>query len=151
MNASLVALLLLRAVAPPPEDTTPPMMNGAITVSAITSSGFTLSWSAGSDNTAVTGYEVSIDGGTSYTNIGNVLTVTETGLTASTLYNNKVRAYDAAGNQAIPLSATATTSTVYVSPTPVDRDAHEYFIAPMNSTAVFMSAVMGDSETLYGA
>jgi chitodextrinase len=93
-------------------DATLPIMAGSLTSSAITTSGFTLTWSAASDNIAVTGYEVSINNGTSYTDVGNVLTITETSLAASTLYNTKVRAYDAAGNKAVPLSLAVTTSAV---------------------------------------
>jgi hypothetical protein len=93
-------------------DSTAPVMTGSIAVSAITTTGFTLTWSAATDATGVTGYEVSTDNGTSYTNVGNVLTIVKAGLTAATLYNVKVRAYDAAGNKATPLSTTATTSAV---------------------------------------
>lgn len=92
-------------------DSTPPTLTGAITPSAITSSGFTISWPAGSDNVAVTGYEYSLNGGSSWTDAGNVLTKTVSGLTASTPYSVQVRPYDAAGNRALtPLSATITTS-----------------------------------------
>lgn len=91
-------------------DTTAPSLAGSITPSAITSSGFTFSWPAATDNVAVTGYEVSTNGGTSWTSVGNVLTRTETGKTASTAYQLRVRALDAAGNASTPLSATVTTS-----------------------------------------
>lgn len=91
-------------------DATTPVMVGSLASSAITTSGFTLSWSAATDNVGVTGYEVSIDNGTSYTNVGNVLTISETSLAAGTVYNCKVRAYDAANNKATPLSLAVSTS-----------------------------------------
>jgi hypothetical protein len=93
-------------------DSTAPTMNGTIAVSAITSSGFTLTWIAATDTVGVTGYQVACDvgGSPTYVDVGNVLTITETGKAASTLYNVKVRAYDAAGNFATPLTTTATTS-----------------------------------------
>jgi chitodextrinase len=91
-------------------DTTPPAMTGSITIGTVTSSSIQMSWSAGSDNVAVTSYEVSSNGGTSYTDVGNVLTYTFTGLTPSTSYNLRVRAKDAAGNVSTPLSATQSTS-----------------------------------------
>lgn len=92
-------------------DTTLPTQSGSITASAITSSGFTMSWPAGSDNVAVTGYEVSTDGGTTYASVGNVLTTNVTGKAASTAYPCRVRCFDAAGNRSTPaLSATITTS-----------------------------------------
>lgn len=87
-----------------------PTMNGSLASSAITSGGFTLSWPAASDNVAVTGYEGSLDNGGTWTNWGNVLTKAVVGLTAATLYNTKVRAYDLAGNKATPLSLAVTTS-----------------------------------------
>ena len=94
----------------PTTDTTPPTMTGTITVSAISSTGFTVSYPAATDNVAVTGYEISIDAGVTYSNVGNVLTVIKSGLTANTVYSVKVRAYDAANNKAVPLAASVTTS-----------------------------------------
>lgn len=91
-------------------DTTVPVMTGSLTSSAITSGGFTLTWPAATDNVAVTGYEYSTDAGTTYTDAGNVLTKAITGLAASTAYATRVRAYDAAGNKATPLSLSVTTS-----------------------------------------
>jgi chitodextrinase len=91
-------------------DTTAPTMNGAISSSAITASSFTLSWPAASDNVAVTGYEVSIDAGSTYIDVGNALTANKSALTASTSYPVRVRAYDAANNKATPLSATVNTA-----------------------------------------
>lgn len=95
---------------PPASDTTAPTMSGSLTTSNVTSSGYTMAWTAGADNVAVTGYETSTDGGTTYSDAGNVLSRAITGAAASTLYNLRVRAYDAAGNRSAPLSATVTTS-----------------------------------------
>ena len=89
-------------------DTTAPTMSGAITASSITQNSYTLTWPAGSDNVAVTGYEYSVDGGTSYTNVGNVLTVNVTGRTAGAVDQVRVRDYDAAGLRGTPLSASVT-------------------------------------------
>jgi chitodextrinase len=93
-----------------PTDTTAPIMNGSLTSSNVSASAFSLNWLAASDTVGVTGYEVSRDGGTTWTVAGNVLTYTYTGLTASTAYAARVRAYDAAGNKATPLSLSVTTS-----------------------------------------
>lgn len=97
-------------ITPGVADTTAPVMVGSITATSVTATSFTLSWPAATDNVAVTGYEVSIDGGTTYTPVSNVLTISETGLTASTAYAVRVRAYDAANNKATPLSLTVTTA-----------------------------------------
>lgn len=93
-----------------PPDTGLPVMVGALTVSAITPTGFTLSWQAATDNVGVTGYEISLDNGATYVALGNVLSTTKTGLNSATLYNPYVRAYDAAGNRATPLTVPVTTA-----------------------------------------
>jgi chitodextrinase len=91
-------------------DTTPPTLTGSITVGTVTASSVQISWPAGSDNVAVTAYEVSSNGGTSYSNVGNVLTFTFTGLSPSTSYSFRVRARDAAGNVSSALSVTQSTN-----------------------------------------
>ncbi|MBU9936838.1 MAG: PQQ-dependent sugar dehydrogenase [Ferruginibacter sp.] len=89
-------------------DTQAPTAPTNLASSAITQNSFTLSWTASTDNVAVTGYDVYQDGvkinaanitGTSY----NV-----SGLTAATTYGYYVRAKDAAGN------ASANSSTLNV-------------------------------------
>lgn len=106
-KATPLALAVTTAAA---ADTNAPVMQGTLATSNVTSSSFTMSWSAATDNVGVTGYEASINGGTTYNDIGNVLTITETGLAASTTYQIDVRAYDAAGNRATPIAASVTTS-----------------------------------------
>lgn len=69
-----------------------------------------LSWTAATDNTAVTGYEYSLNG-TTWTATGSTgTTYTVTGLTAGTAYAIQVRAFDAAGNKGAAVSVTATTA-----------------------------------------
>ena len=89
-------------------DTTAPTLTGTITYSTPTSTGYTLTWPAGSDNVAVTGYEYSLDGGSTYTSAGNVLTKAITGRTPGTTDQVRVRAFDAAGNRSSPLSVAVT-------------------------------------------
>jgi chitodextrinase len=106
-----VAKVGAAAAAPAPAaDTTAPTMSGALTSSSVTQTGFTVTWAAASDDTSVTGYETSIDGGATYTNAGSVLSKAFAGLTAGTVYNVRVRAYDPAGNRSTPLSLAVTTS-----------------------------------------
>lgn len=91
-------------------DTTAPTMGGSVAISAISASGAHAAWSAGSDNVAVTGYEVSCDTGTaSWVDVGNVLGCDITGKAASTAYTVRVRAYDAAGNRSIAITGSLTT------------------------------------------
>lgn len=103
-------------------DTTVPVMTGTVTSSAVTSTSFTIDWSGTtrSDNVAITGYETSPDGGTTWIDRGNVTSFNFTGLSPSTAYTRLVRAYDAAGNKSTPaLSVSVTTSAASDSTLPV--------------------------------
>jgi hypothetical protein len=92
-------------------DTTNPTLTGTITVTGISSSGYTLSWSAGSDNVAVTGYEVQINS-EGYVNNGAALSKVVTGRTAGATDTVYVRAFDAAGNRSTAISTTVTLSAL---------------------------------------
>ena len=98
-------------------DTTPPTLTGSITISALTTTSYTASWPAGSDDTAVTGYEYRIAGG-SWVDAGDVLTVDITGRTPGASETFEVRAYDAVPNYSSALSTSVTlnsaTATVTV-------------------------------------
>lgn len=98
-------------------DAVPPTMTGSLSSSSVLTTSYTLSWSAATDAVGVTGYEGSTDNGSTYVDWGLVLTKNVTGATASTLYHTKVRAYDAAGNKATPLSLDVTTATPNAAPT----------------------------------
>lgn len=91
-------------------DTTGPSLGGAITITATTSTGFAFSWPAATDSVGVAGYEYSINGGTSYASTGMQQSASPTGLTPSTLYQIRARAFDAAGNRSASLSTVITTS-----------------------------------------
>lgn len=92
-------------------DVTVPTLTGSITPGVLTSSSIQYSWPVGADNVAVTSYERSLDGGSTWLDIGNVLTRTDTGLVQSTTYAVRVRAKDAAGNVSTPaLSASISTT-----------------------------------------
>jgi Zn-dependent metalloprotease/chitodextrinase len=77
-------------------DTTAPTAPTNLTAAGTTSSSTNLSWTAATDNVAVTGYNV-YNGTTLVTTVTG-LTYTVTGLTASTAYTLTVKAKDAAGN-----------------------------------------------------
>jgi hypothetical protein len=107
-DAAALATLVMEI--DPAVDTTAPVMTGSITVSGITSSGFTLACGVATDAVGVAGYEYSIDGGTSYSVIANAArSVVVSGRPASTVHQVRMRAFDAAGNRATPLSASLTT------------------------------------------
>ena len=78
-----------------PDNQTPTVPAG-LGSSSVTTTGFSLSWSASTDNVGVTGYEVFSNGTSIGTPTGTTLSVT--GLSCGTTYAMNVRARDAAGN-----------------------------------------------------
>lgn len=107
-NDSAVASSASFTTSAPSGDTTPPTLTGSITISALTTTSYTATWPAGSDNVAVTGYEYRIASG-SWIDAGNVLTVNITGRTPGATETFEVRAYDAAGNRSTPALSTSVT------------------------------------------
>lgn len=91
-------------------DTELPQMFGTPTVSSIYTTGFTLAWQAGADNTGVVRYLVSTNAGVNYTDVGMALTHTFGNLLPNTAYPCRIVAEDAAGNRSQPLSVTVTTA-----------------------------------------
>jgi glucose/arabinose dehydrogenase/chitodextrinase len=84
-------------------DTTAPSVPANLTATAASSNQVNLSWTASTDNVAVTGYEVERCQGASCTNYAKIATATstsysDTGLSPSTTYRYRVRAVDAALN-----------------------------------------------------
>jgi hypothetical protein len=106
-SASNVASVTITVTTVP--DTTPPSAPPNPQVSNITSSSFTFSWGASSDNVGVTGYRVQLDSG-SYLDVGNVLSYTFTSLAAGSVHTSKVFAHDAAYNWSGATSIGASTS-----------------------------------------
>lgn len=99
-----------QATTPVPADTTPPSVPANFAANATSSTSITLSWTAATDNIAVTGYRVRRAG--SATVIGNPtgLTFVDNSRTPSTTYNYTLTAVDAAGNESgPPATASATT------------------------------------------
>ncbi|MEU8832625.1 glycoside hydrolase family 48 protein [Streptomyces sp900116325] len=89
-------------------DTEPPTAPAGLTVTATTNNSVSLSWSASTDNVAVTGYDVYRNGvlaGSTTTR-----TFTDQGLAAATAYGYAVAARDAGGNTSA-LSATVSATT----------------------------------------
>ncbi|MGW0719287.1 cellulase family glycosylhydrolase [Streptomyces sp. NPDC002778] len=88
-----------------PEDTQAPTAPTGLASTTKTSTSVSLSWTASTDNTRVTGYDVYR--GTTKVNAAPVTgtTYTDTGLSPSTAYSYTVRARDAAGNVSAPSAA----------------------------------------------
>jgi chitodextrinase len=82
-------------------DTSAPTAPGGLTVTAHTSSTVALSWTASTDNVAVTGYRIRQLSGSTGTQVGTTAGTTSftvSGLLPSTAYTFDVQAVDAAGN-----------------------------------------------------
>jgi hypothetical protein len=109
-------VIKLPAAGGGPPDTTPPSAPSSLSATTISASRIDLSWTASTDDTAVTGYNVERCAGTGCSGFVEVYTPSatsqsDTGLSASTLYRYRVRAHDAAGNLSSYSSiAQATTS-----------------------------------------
>ena len=99
---------------------------------AVSPNQINLSWTAATDDTAVTGYRIYRDG-TLIATLGNVLSFQNTGLTLSTLYSYTVEAIDAAGNASGQTGAATAT-------TPAGADTQAPTL-PTNLTATVISSV----------
>ncbi|MEW9702397.1 S-layer homology domain-containing protein [Paenibacillus sp. SI8] len=103
---------------PPQGDTQAPTwpQNKSLTVSGVTQTAATLTWTPASDNTAVTSYKIFKNNAEATTVSGSVYSYEFTNLSANTAYSFKVEAGDAHNN----LSTDGPTVTVqtYASPSP---------------------------------
>lgn len=81
-------------------DTQVPTAPINLVASNITSNGFTLNWSASTDNVAVVGYNV-YRNGVSEATLGNVLTYSTNDLGSNTFYELTIKARDAEGNLSV--------------------------------------------------
>jgi chitodextrinase len=90
-------------------DTTPPSVPTNLTVTGTTASTVSLAWTASTDNVGVAGYKIYRAGAQVGTT--SATSYTDTGLAPSTAYSYTVSAYDAAGNNSGPSSATQGTTT----------------------------------------
>ncbi|MBL9191582.1 MAG: fibronectin type III domain-containing protein [Opitutaceae bacterium] len=95
-------------------DTTAPSAPTGLLESAIGPSSFILSWTAATDNVAVTGYEVFRDGASIGTTTN--LTLPITGLATGTAYSMTVKARDAANNVSASSAAKLVTTTSDTTP-----------------------------------
>ncbi|MEO8233943.1 MAG: M4 family metallopeptidase [Flavobacterium sp.] len=89
-------------------DTVAPSIPSSLAASGTTSSSTNLSWTASTDNVAVTGYNV-YNGATLATTVTGT-TATVSGLTGSTTYTFTVKAKDAAGNLSAASNAVSVTT-----------------------------------------
>ncbi|EJL61331.1 fibronectin type III domain-containing protein, partial [Flavobacterium sp. CF136] len=122
----------VQAVWNPVPDTENPTAASGLAVTGTTSSTVSLSWSAGTDNVAVTSYDIYMDGVLKTSVSG--LTATITGLSASTTYSFYVIAKDAAVNSSPTSNSVNGTTTIVIPDT-------------QNPTAPSNLAVTGSSSS----
>ena len=100
-----------------PPDTQAPTVPTNLSVQSKTDRSITINWTESTDNVAVTGYELWIDGSFSETlSIGSMYVIT--GLTASTSYSIQLLAFDAAGNKSALSTALSVTTNAPADTTP---------------------------------
>ncbi|MBX3328741.1 MAG: fibronectin type III domain-containing protein, partial [Nitrospira sp.] len=103
-------------IAPGSTDTTPPSTVAGLSATAVSGPQINLTWTAATDNIAVTGYRVERCQGLGCTTFAQIATpsgttFSDTGLAASTAYSYRVKAVDGAGNVSVNYSNVATTTT----------------------------------------
>ena len=99
-------------------DTTAPSAPANLASSTITTTTFTVTWTASTDNVAVTGYNI-YRGGSTLMGSSTTTTFNATGLTANTSYSITVKAKDAAGNLSAASAALAVKTAASVNQPPV--------------------------------
>lgn len=129
-----------------PPDTTAPSAPTSLTASGTTQTTTNLSWTASTDNVAVTGYDV-YQGGSLIGSTTTATTYAVTGLTASTAYTFTVRAKDAAANVSAD-STTANVTTLANSTNATDLMFSEYIEGSSNNKALEIANNTGAAVSL---
>lgn len=110
----------------PGSDSEAPSVPTGLACSAVTHNSLTLTWTACSDNVAVTGYHVYRDGSLVHT--VSAASCTDGGLTVSTTYAYTVAAFDAAANASAQSAALAVTTLAEPGGTQLPRAALDDFL-----------------------
>lgn len=125
----------------PTADTQAPTAATSLTVTGTTSSTVSLSWVAGTDNIAVTSYDIYVNGILKTATSG--LTATITGLSASTTYSFYVIAKDAAVNSSPASNTVNGSTTAFVPDTQNPTAATSLVITNTLSTKISLSWLAG--------
>jgi len=116
-------------------DVTPPSPPGTPTLDSVTANSATISWTASTDNKAVTGYDIYRDGQLCAQVNGTTLTGTCTGLSPNGTYGFYVNARDAAGNVSQP------SGTLQVKTPPSDDHTPPSVPSGVHTTAVNSTSI----------
>lgn len=127
-------------------DTTAPSAPTSLTASGTTQTTTNLSWTAATDNVAVTGYDV-YQGASLIGSTTTATTFAVSGLTASTAYAFTVKAKDAAGNISVA-SNTANVTTLASSGSATDLLFSEYVEGSSNNKALEIANNTGSAVSL---
>lgn len=125
----------------PTADTQAPTAATSLTVTGTTSNTVSLSWVAGTDNIAVTSYDIYVNGILKTATSG--LTATITGLSASTTYSFYVIAKDAAVNSSPASNTVNGSTTAFVPDTQNPTAATSLVITNTLSTKISLSWLAG--------
>jgi len=130
----------------PSGDTQAPTAPTSLASTSKTATSITLSWTASTDNVAVTGYEVYANSVLKTTVSSTTTTIT--GLTASTAYSIYVKAKDAAGNTSASSNTISVTTNSNGTGTATDLLFSEYIEGSGNNKALEIANNTGASVNL---
>ncbi|UWY27968.1 endonuclease [Flavobacterium sp. TR2] len=130
----------------PSGDTQAPTAPTSLASTSKTATSITLSWTASTDNVAVTGYEIYANSALKTTVSGTTATIT--GLTASTAYSIYVKAKDAAGNSSALSNTISVTTDSNGTGTATDLLFSEYIEGSGNNKALEIANNTGASVNL---
>ncbi|MEO8240384.1 MAG: endonuclease [Flavobacterium sp.] len=134
----------VQAVWNPAPDTENPTAASNLTVTGTTSSTVSLSWLAGTDNVAVTSYDIYMDGVLKTSVSG--LTATITGLSASTTYSFYVIAKDAAVNSSSASNSVNGTTTIVIPDTQNPTAPSNLAVTGSSSSTVSLSWIASTDD-----
>jgi chitodextrinase len=130
-------------------DTTAPSTPTNLTATAVSSSQINLSWSASTDNVAVTGYRIYRGGTQVGTSVSN--SYSDSSLAPSTSYTYTVQAYDAANNSSSQSSsASATTQSGSIPPSTKFTAGQRVQATPGSGSNLNVRATASATGTLLG-
>ncbi|RTY97351.1 T9SS type A sorting domain-containing protein [Flavobacterium sp. RSP49] len=136
----------VQAIWNPSADAQAPTTPANLVASGTTSNSVSLSWTASTDNSGVTGYNVYMNNALKTTTTGTTTTIT--GLTASTTYSFSVKAKDAAGNISGPSNTVNVTTAAVSGSTATDLLFSEYIEGSSNNKALEISNATGAAINL---
>ena len=117
-------------------DTVAPTSPTDLSVTSLSTSSFSVSWTSSTDNLAVTGYKVYLDGVLNAT-LGVVNSHTISGLLSSTLYSVEVSAIDGTGNESVKSNALAITTLSTPDTTPPSQPTNLAIVTSDNESITF--------------